>query len=141
MQLRNGKEKVLEKSDPVALAEEFAKLSPVAVIDLDAAMGNGENEQLIRKICTLADCRVGGGIRSIAKAKKIFSYGAVPVFLLQAKRKKLWRIEKLLFYFSLLDTLGYHLLDQLRIRFLVQLLSDNLFRDLSHQSCHLITDA
>ncbi len=76
VQLRNGKEKVLEKSDPVALAKEFAKLSQVAVIDLDAAMGNGENEQLIRQICTVADCRVGGGIRTLEKAQKIFSYGA-----------------------------------------------------------------
>jgi len=76
VQLRNGKEKVLEKSDPVALAREFAKFSQVAVIDLDAAMGNGDNQQLIRQICTVADCRVGGGIRTLAQAKKIFSYGA-----------------------------------------------------------------
>ncbi len=76
VQLRNGKDKVLEKSDPVALAREFAKISQVAVIDLDSAMGTGDNEELIRQICTVADCRVGGGIRSLAKAKKIFSYGA-----------------------------------------------------------------
>ncbi len=76
VQLRNGKDKVLEKSDPVDLAREFAKISQVAVIDLDAAMGKGNNQELIRQICTVADCRVGGGIRTIEKAKKIFSYGA-----------------------------------------------------------------
>ncbi len=76
VQLRNGKEKVLEKSEPLELAKEFAKISQVAVIDLDAALGQGDNEELIRKLCTVADCRVGGGIRTIEKAKKIFSYGA-----------------------------------------------------------------
>ncbi len=34
----------------------------IAVIDLDAALGRGDNGELVRQLCRIARCRVGGGI-------------------------------------------------------------------------------
>lgn len=76
VQLRQGRELVLEDDRPVELAKAFTRFGETAVIDLDAALGHGDNEALIEEICRVAECRVGGGIRSIDKAVRIVSGGA-----------------------------------------------------------------
>lgn len=81
VQLRQGKEKVLEKEDIEKLAKEFGKYGELAVIDLDAAMGKGDNENVIREICKIARCRVGGGIRTIDKAKRMLALGAKKIII------------------------------------------------------------
>ena len=42
----------------------------VQVIDLDAAMGDGDNLALVRQIAAALSCRVGGGIRTIDRARR-----------------------------------------------------------------------
>ena len=76
VQLRQGKEKVLEKENVLDLAKEFSKYGEIAVIDLDSVLGKGNNIELIKKICKIAECRVGGGIRTIKKANKLLKAGA-----------------------------------------------------------------
>lgn len=77
VQLRQGKELVLESErDPVELAKEFNRYGEVAVIDLDAATGKGNNRELIKKICRIADVRVGGGIRDVDTGRELLRAGA-----------------------------------------------------------------
>ena len=83
VQLKQGKDKMLENSDPVGLAGEFNFFSEIAVIDLDAAIRTDglNNEDVISEIAAISDCRVGGGIRSAAKAEKIIKLGATKVII------------------------------------------------------------
>lgn len=77
VQLRQGKEFVLQSDrDPIDLAREFNRYGEIAVIDLDAATGKGNNRELIREICRVADARVGGGIRDIDTARELLKAGA-----------------------------------------------------------------
>lgn len=82
VQLRQGKEHVLTSDrDPVELAQEFNRYGEVAVIDLDAAMGKGDNLELIRKICKVADVRAGGGIRDKQRGKELLRAGAQRIII------------------------------------------------------------
>jgi len=77
VQLRQGRELVLvDDRDPVALAHEFNRYGEVAVIDLDAALGKGDNLALIQDLCRVADVRVGGGIRTAERANMLLRAGA-----------------------------------------------------------------
>ena len=50
VQLRRGKELVLDGGNPIERLEEFAIAGEVAVVDLDAALGRGSNAELIRDL-------------------------------------------------------------------------------------------
>lgn len=82
VQLKQGKEKVLEREDVFELAKYYSRFGEVAVIDLDAAMNTGKNnEELIKQLCKIVPCRVGGGIRTVDKAQRIISYGAKKIII------------------------------------------------------------
>ena len=81
VQLKQGKDKMLERDNPLELAKYFNRFGEIAVIDLDAAMGKGDNKKIIAQICQIADCRIGGGIFNIETAKKIISIGASKIII------------------------------------------------------------
>ena len=82
VQLRRGAELLLtDPRDPEQLAAEFNRYGPVAVVDLDAALGRGENRELIRRLCGLAEVRVGGGIRSEEDVRHWIRAGASKVMV------------------------------------------------------------
>ena len=78
VQLQRGDrtKRVVEVDDPVALAERFARYGEVAVIDLDAAFGTGDNLEVIEQILARVPARVGGGIRSHERADHLLRLGA-----------------------------------------------------------------
>jgi len=91
VQLVGGREKVIDAGDPRPIAERFGLVGEVAVIDLDAAMGRGSNEGLIRELLSLARCRVGGGIRDYRSAVRWLDAGAEKIILGTAARPDLLR--------------------------------------------------
>ncbi len=81
VQLRRGRDFVLDGGDPMARLEEFAVAGEVAVVDLDAALGNGSNASLIRAMVRRAPCRVGGGIRDLDAARGWLDAGAARIMI------------------------------------------------------------
>ena len=81
VQLIGGRQKALDAGDPRPLAERFKLAGEIAVIDLDAALGQGSNADVIRDLIRIAPCRVGGGIRSVDDAKAWLDAGACKVIL------------------------------------------------------------
>lgn len=56
--------------------ERFAKYPLVQLIDLDAAMRQGENRSLIEMICKRLPCQIGGGLRSAEDGRRLLDAGA-----------------------------------------------------------------
>lgn len=81
VQLRRGKDFVLDGGDPVERLEEFSIAGEVAVVDLDAALGRGSNAELIRDLVRRGPCRVGGGIRDLDTARRWLDAGATQVVI------------------------------------------------------------
>lgn len=81
VQLRGGKDLVIDAGDPYAIAERFRLAGEIAIVDLDAAMGSGDNAEVMKKLCTMADCRVGGGVRDVETAIRWLDAGATSVVL------------------------------------------------------------
>ena len=82
--LQNGAVVQLVQGDRLAIRDEdifkwvrrFERFPKVQVIDLDAAMGKGDNLAIVRQIAPLLSCRVGGGIRTVERAKDVLEAGA-----------------------------------------------------------------
>lgn len=81
VQLIGGKELEIDAGDPRPIALKFRLAGDIAVIDLDAALGQGDNTEVITDLLKLARCRVGGGIRSVERAKFWLDQGAHRIIL------------------------------------------------------------
>ncbi|MEB3244998.1 MAG: bifunctional phosphoribosyl-AMP cyclohydrolase/phosphoribosyl-ATP diphosphatase HisIE [Vampirovibrionales bacterium] len=87
VQLKQGKEKVLTASEsPAALLSKFNRYGQVAVIDLDAAITKKneppkDNIALIKQLCSQAEIRVGGGIRTVERGKAYLRAGAAKIII------------------------------------------------------------
>ncbi|RJO65910.1 MAG: phosphoribosyl-ATP diphosphatase [Myxococcales bacterium] len=91
VQLVGGKEMAIDAGDPRPVAERFRLAGEIAVIDLDAALGAGDNAVVVRDLLALADCRVGGGVRSVEAARAWLDAGAAKVILGTAARPEILR--------------------------------------------------
>ena len=76
VQLVQGERLAIKDDDVFAWVRRFERFPKVQVIDLDAAMGNGDNLALVRQIAGELSCRVGGGVRTIARARELLDSGA-----------------------------------------------------------------
>jgi phosphoribosylformimino-5-aminoimidazole carboxamide ribotide isomerase len=76
VQLVQGREKALEGGTPLEMIARFARFPEIQVIDLDAAMGQGSNNDLVELIASSARARVGGGVRSAERARSLIEQGA-----------------------------------------------------------------
>jgi phosphoribosylformimino-5-aminoimidazole carboxamide ribotide isomerase len=83
VQLVHGRKRRLAVDDVFGLLERFREYPLLHVIDLDAAMGSGSNARLVRELCRRAPMRVrvGGGIRTSAKALRILDGGAEKIIV------------------------------------------------------------
>ena len=87
VQLVHGRKRELAVADVFGLLRKFKKYSWLHIIDLDAAMEKGKNVELTRGLCTKArkefgmKVRVGGGIRTVARAEEIASWGANQIII------------------------------------------------------------
>ncbi len=91
VQLVGGRDKALDAGDPRPIAERFALAGEIAVVDLDAALGQGSNAALVREILPLARCRLGGGIRDYQTACNWLDAGAVKLVIGTAAEPDLLR--------------------------------------------------
>jgi phosphoribosylformimino-5-aminoimidazole carboxamide ribotide isomerase len=76
IQLVQGRDKALEGDAPLVMLEKFAAFPEIQVIDLDAAMGRGENGSLVELLASRAQCRIGGGVRTVQRARRLVELGA-----------------------------------------------------------------
>ena len=83
VQLIHGRKRRLAIDDVFGLLDRFREYPLLHVIDLDAAMGKGSNGRLVGQLCRRAAVRVrvGGGIRTTARARRILDAGAEKVIV------------------------------------------------------------
>jgi phosphoribosylformimino-5-aminoimidazole carboxamide ribotide isomerase len=81
VQLVQGREKALEVESVDEMIERFSAFPEIQVIDLDAALGRGANDDLVRHVASRAATRVGGGVRSVDRARALLEQGARKVIV------------------------------------------------------------
>lgn len=87
VQLVRGRRRELAVADVFAQLHKFRTFKWLHIIDLDAAMGKGHNNTLVAEVCKRArrkykmKVRVGGGIRSIGRAKELVRLGATQIII------------------------------------------------------------
>ena len=81
VQLVQGREKALEAERPLVMIEKFKAFPEIQVIDLDAAMGRGSNDELVKFVASHSSARAGGGVRSVDRARKLIEQGACKVIV------------------------------------------------------------
>jgi phosphoribosylformimino-5-aminoimidazole carboxamide ribonucleotide (ProFAR) isomerase len=87
VQLVHGRKRELAVANVFGLLEKFAAYEWLHLIDLDAAMGKGSNNRLVRALCRTArqrygvKLRVGGGVRTVARARSLLKLGVAQVIV------------------------------------------------------------
>jgi phosphoribosylformimino-5-aminoimidazole carboxamide ribotide isomerase len=87
VQLVRGRRRQLAVSDVFAQLEKFKRYRWLHIIDLDAAMNKGDNDELVEALCARArrtykmKVRVGGGIRTVTRARQLVRIGATQVII------------------------------------------------------------
>ena len=81
VQLVQGEKLRLAFDDFEYWIEKFARYPLVQLIDLDAAMRQGDNSALVEKIANRLPCQAGGGIHSIQRARRVLDAGATRVII------------------------------------------------------------
>ncbi len=87
VQLVHGRRRELAIADVFGLLEKFSAYEWLHIIDLDAAMNKPANTKLVRSLCKRATAeyklkvRVGGGIRTVARAASAISAGANQIII------------------------------------------------------------
>ena len=81
VQLVQGEKVAVETDDFEGWIARFAAYPKVQLIDLDAAKDEGSNAALVTALCARLPCRVGGGVRTIARAQFLLAGGAQKVIL------------------------------------------------------------
>jgi len=76
VQLVQGRDKALEGDNPLEMLRRFAAFPEIQVVDLNAAIGNGENSVIVATLAACARCRVGGGVRTPERARHLVEQGA-----------------------------------------------------------------
>lgn len=76
VQLVQGETLKLAFDDFEYWIDRFSRYPLVQLIDLDAAMRQGENRALIEMICRRLPCQVGGGLRSVEDGRRLLDAGA-----------------------------------------------------------------
>jgi phosphoribosylformimino-5-aminoimidazole carboxamide ribotide isomerase len=81
VQLVQGREKALEGDTPLAMLQKFEAFPEIQVIDLDAAMGKGSNDTIVEVLASNATARIGGGVRTVERARRLLEQGAHKVII------------------------------------------------------------
>jgi phosphoribosylformimino-5-aminoimidazole carboxamide ribotide isomerase len=83
VQLVRGRRLALSVDDVMGLLTRFERFPVLHVIDLDAAMRTGSNGRWVRRLCERGKMRVrvGGGIRTAARAERVLSWGAEKIIV------------------------------------------------------------
>jgi phosphoribosylformimino-5-aminoimidazole carboxamide ribotide isomerase len=81
VQLVQGEKLKLAFDDFEYWIEKFSRYPLVQLIDLDAAMRQGDNSSLVAQIANRLPCQVGGGVRSIERAREVLDAGAKRVIV------------------------------------------------------------
>jgi phosphoribosylformimino-5-aminoimidazole carboxamide ribotide isomerase len=81
VQLVQGEKLRLAFDDFEYWIEKFSRFPLVQLIDLDAAMRQGDNSDLVVQIARRLPVQVGGGIRSIERAQQVLEAGAKRVII------------------------------------------------------------
>ncbi len=81
VQLVQGREKALEADSPLIMLEKFSAFPQIQVIDLNAAMGTGANDDIVELLASRAVTRIGGGVRTPGRARRLVEQGAHKVIV------------------------------------------------------------
>lgn len=87
VQLVHGRRRELAVADVFAQLDKFRGYPWLHIIDLDAAMGRGHNSALVEALCKQArrkykmKVRVGGGVRTVARARRLVRGGATQIII------------------------------------------------------------
>jgi phosphoribosylformimino-5-aminoimidazole carboxamide ribotide isomerase len=81
VQLIQGERTAIADADLDYWIDRFRGFPIVQLIDLDAAMNAGHNDAIVRRVLRELPCQVGGGIRSVDRARELIAAGARRVII------------------------------------------------------------